>query len=125
MYVTPYLFKRHCSDVPSFRVGGKESPLFMEYYAHFLQTWRDQYTVPIIPTSFIKLLVEKPETLDRFLTRRHAIQQRLEQEWQSKPELSELPEFYVASETAMYEIVGEQSRYARSTVHGATEVNAP
>lgn len=113
MYVTPYLFKRHCSDVPAFRVGGKDSPLFTEYYAHFTQTWDDDRTISIFPEKFIERLVEEPAlTIKEFADRQGTIQAAFKRDLENWPTLTELPEFYSASEQAMYDVVGERSRHA-------------
>lgn len=68
IFVTPYLYKRHCSDIPAFLVSGRETPLYRSYEAHFEVTWgHNDLTREAISPAFVDLLIRNPqETLIRY-----------------------------------------------------------
>lgn len=79
IYVTPYLFRRHCSDVPGFKAGDKKT-LYREYYGHFVQTWNDPLTRSAIDPEFVEMLVNSPDsTLQEFEKRLGETTNRIQQ----------------------------------------------
>jgi hypothetical protein len=70
--VTPYLYRRRCADVPSFRVGGQDSDLYRAYYGHFQRLWEDWRSTPAIPASFVEALARDPEKTISDYCVRHA-----------------------------------------------------
>lgn len=103
IYVTPYLYKKHCSDVPAFKVARKDSPLYKSYEAHFAAAWdNESFTSPAIPEAFIELLVKDPTAIlklykekeDEALTNRHAMERQ-------DPTYIENPEYYRLEEEAI------------------------
>lgn len=100
IYVTRYLFKKHCSDVPAFKVARKDSPLYKSYEAHFAAAWDNVvFTSPAVPESFIELLVKDPhETLrlykekrDEAIRGRHALEKQ-DQTYVENPEYYRIEE---------------------------------
>jgi hypothetical protein len=72
IYIAPYLYKRHCSDVPAFQVAGRNSPLYRAYDEHFAVTWNNrEFTTPAIPEEFIKLLAENPQEILLIFKKKH------------------------------------------------------
>lgn len=103
IYVTPYLYKKHCSDVPAFKVARKDSPLYKSYEAHFAAAWDNtSFTSPAIPEDFIDLLVKDPNAMlrlykekeDEANTSRHARERQ-------DPTYIENPEYYRLEEKAI------------------------
>lgn len=103
IYVTPYLYKKHCSDVPAFKVSRRDSPLYKSYEAHFAAAWDNkQFTTPAIPEAFIDLLVKDPaETLRLYREKeQEALKQRRSKE-KENPSYIENPEYYRIEERAI------------------------
>ncbi len=107
MYVTPYLYKRHCSDVPAFRIEGKESRLFQEYEAHFTSMWGDRLTTSVVPDEFIELLVQEPiETARLYRDKERLIREADEEQTRVNRDANLDPEYYRYSERAMEALLG-------------------
>jgi hypothetical protein len=71
LFVTPYLYKRHCSSVPAFGISGNESRLFEAYSEHFNVTWTDQSTTNAINDDFVRLLADYPEEIHSIYKKKH------------------------------------------------------
>ncbi len=102
IFVTPYLYKRHCSSVPALLVGGRQSPLYREYAAHFSETWGNPVTTTVVPYKFVDLLVQKPkETIEAFRERLGRIQREDEERCRSNRDYREEPELHRVRERAL------------------------
>lgn len=107
LYFTPYLFRRHCRDVPSFAIQGEDKKLFQEYAGHFDATWRDALTTDAIPAKFIQLLAAKPrQTIEGYQTSLNEL--RVEQKKQlqrmdarARPEHQQSPGYSQLEENAI------------------------
>lgn len=109
IYVTPYLYKRHCSTVPAFQVGGKESELYIAYNAHFEKIWtNDEFTTPIIDERFIQLLAKHPqETLELYARKLEELLKQEKAKVDARPEYLEDPEYYRIEERTIEAVLGE------------------
>lgn len=110
IYVTPYLYKKHCSDVPAFKVSRRDSPLYKSYEAHFAAAWdNNEFTSPAIPPEFIELLVKDPHSTLKLYKEKEeeALNNRRIQEKQD-PTYNENPEYYRIEEKAIELILKAQ-----------------
>jgi hypothetical protein len=109
IYVTPYLYKRHCSTVPSFQVAGKTSPLYKAYDSHFESTWADeQFTASAIDGRLIQLLVDEPkETLELYEKKHEEIDNLHRVRMREDTAYLEDPECYRVEEKAIREVLNE------------------
>jgi hypothetical protein len=108
IFVAPYLFRRHCSSVPGFKVSDKKR-LYQEYYGHFVATWNDPLTTRTIPLEFIELLVNQPEsTLKDFESMRQKISAGLQEQIDF-----ELPEYYQEMENTVKTLVEGSKKAAK------------
>jgi hypothetical protein len=106
IYVTPYLYRRHCSTVPAFKVGGKQSDLYISYNGHFEAAWKSNETTAAIDERFIQLLVNEPkQTIQLFGKKYREISQREEAEVHKNPAYLENPERYRTEEKAIREVI--------------------
>jgi len=111
IYVTPYLYKKHCSDVPAFKVGRRDSPLYKSYEAHFAAAWDNrQFTSPAIPELFIDLLVKDPQrTLELYRQKEEEVIKQRQIKERQDPSYNENPEYYRVEETAIDLILKAQA----------------
>ena len=111
IYVTPYLYKKHCSDVPAFKVGRRDSPLYKSYEAHFAAAWDNrQFTSPAIPEPFIDLLVKDPQrTLELYRQKEEEVIKQRQIKERQDPSYNENPEYYRVEETAIDLILKAQA----------------
>jgi hypothetical protein len=118
IYVTPYLYKKHCSDVPAFKVARKDSPLYKSYEAHFAAAWDNvAFTTPAVPESFTELLVKDPHRTLRLYKEKEdeAIRQRQALEKQDQTYI-ENPEYYRIEEKAIeLTLEAQRSQQGRKT----------
>lgn len=106
IYVTPYLYKRHCSDIPSFEVVGREKPLYGDYEDHFDVTWTDQNTRPAVPPRFVELLIESPDqTVRAYREIRDRKRREINEMISNDPAYATNPESARAEELAIVELL--------------------
>lgn len=109
-YVTPYLSRRHCSDVPAFQVGDKLSDLYSAYNGHFEAVWKNGQSSEVINKRFIQLLAKDPQrTLERFEEKYNEISSLEEEKVQRNPIYHEDPERYRLEEKVIKEILDSTS----------------
>lgn len=124
IYVSPYLYKKHCSDVPAFKVGPHDTPLFEEYDAHFSAAWdNEEFTVPAIPSGFIDVLAKDPRGALKLYKQKEAeIMEKQHIQRQNNQELSEDPDYFRVAEKAidaMLEIkAGKNEASETALTHG-------
>ncbi len=115
IYITPYLYKRHCSDVPTFHITGRNSPLFKAYDEHFTVTWENtDFTSPAISEDFVELLAEEPAEVLKLFKKKHSDVRR-----QLKSVDSEDPEFFRDYERTV-DIVMESFQRKRDDIISAS-----
>lgn len=106
IYMTPYLYKRHCSTVPAFQFTGPDTDLFKDYNAHFDAVWKNGQTSPIIHPAFLDSLINEPtKTLGLFSNRIDEIRKEDEARIRKSPSYIEDPEYYRAEEKAIMQVV--------------------
>lgn len=103
IYVTPYLYKKHCSDVPAFKVARRDSPLYKSYEAHFAAAWDNgTFTSAAIPEDFVELLVKDPHgTLKLYKQKQEEAFNQRHTEEKRDPAYNENPEYYRVEEEAI------------------------
>jgi hypothetical protein len=103
IYVTPYLYKKHCSDVPAFKVARRDSPLYKSYEAHFAAAWDNkQFTSLAIPEAFIESLVKDPQgTLELYKEKEEEVLKQQKINEKQDPSYNESPEYYRVEERAI------------------------
>lgn len=105
-YITPYLSRRHCSDVPAFQVGDKLTDLYSAYNGHFEAVWKNAQSAEVIDEKFVQLLAIDPKnTLDLFETKFREVSENEERKAQKNPVYHEDPERYRIEEKVMREIL--------------------
>jgi hypothetical protein len=115
IYITPYLYKRHCSDVPAFHITGRNSALYKAYDEHFAVTWNNtDFTSPAISEDFVELLAEEPREVLKLFKKKHSDVRR-----QLKNEDSEDPEFFRDYERTI-DIVMESFQKKRNAIISAS-----
>jgi hypothetical protein len=78
MFLTPYLFNRHCKDVPTYEIAGERTALFVEYRSHLEKILRDELTTSPIPSEFYTRLIEDPTgTVCRYRDAKKLLNDRL------------------------------------------------
>lgn len=110
MYVTPYLYKKHCFDIPTFKVyqkdkvSKKDNDLYSSYENHFKSAL--DASKPSIPTKFIQLLVDSPnETIKSYKEVLEKIKILNKEKLLKYPDFNQTPEFYRAEEQAIEEVI--------------------
>jgi hypothetical protein len=107
IYVTPYLYKKHCSDVPAFKVFRKDSPLYKSYESHFGAAWDNgEFTTPAIPPEFIELLIDNPhQTLEIYRRKEEEVLNDRQAQEKLDPTYNESPEYYRVEENAIQSVL--------------------
>ena len=106
IFVTPYLYKRHCSSVPAFVVGGRTSPLYRDYLAHFTETWNSTLTTPVVPYEFVESLILDPrETVGKYRSRLEEIRKADQAACNADPDYITSPDYFRAEERAMLSLL--------------------
>jgi hypothetical protein len=102
VFVTPYLYRRHCSDVPGFRIAGFDTDLYKSYYGHFKKIWDDPLTTWSLPWAFIEALAEDPRgTIDRFNAMCRSVKDEFESIKQQDPAFGSSPEYLKVEEESI------------------------
>jgi hypothetical protein len=112
VFVTPYLCKRHCSTVPAFQVGGRQSDLFKAYNGHFEAMWDVCSDLSAVDRRFVNLLVDEPdETLELYARMEVEIAERVRGEMLSNRESDQDPGHYLVEEKAIAAVL--EQRFGR------------
>ena len=100
-YMTPYLFGRRCSNVPTLSFRGRSSQLYVTYKHHFDAIWNNnEQTRSSIRNEFLAALAETPnETIDSFHERYERIETHAKATLRNQD-----PERWRSAEKAMIEI---------------------
>jgi len=110
IFVTPYLYKRHCSSVPAFVVGGRSSPLYRDYLAHFTETWNSTLTTPTVPHQFVESLILDPrETVAKYRSRCDQIRKEDQAKCKSDPDYLTSPDYFRSEERAMRSLLNDRA----------------
>jgi hypothetical protein len=127
IFVTPYLYKRHCATVPTFRIVGKVTPLYNSYNEHFEATWADpNFTTSAVKEEFLQLLIDEPKKALALYTKKYeeiAAQEKI----RVNHNIDRLqdPEHYRVEENAIKAVLAEfgTSRYQGIEVSKAQMLN--
>lgn len=112
-YITPYLSRRHCSDVPAFQVGGALTDLYSAYNGHFEAIWKSRQTTDVIDERFVRFLAADPnKTLELFDTKFKEILDKEEAKVQKNPRYHGDPERYRIEEKVIKEILDDTNHLA-------------
>ncbi len=105
LYVTPYLYKRHCSTVPAFKASGRQSTLFNAYNGNFDAIWKDSESSQIIDPRFIKLLEDDPKPTLELYDKRYKELAKQAHAAQKDPKSQGDPDQYRSEEKAISEVI--------------------
>ncbi len=108
LYFTPYLFKRHCRNVPTYAIQGEDTPLFQDYANHFKNTFEDPLTTSAIPDELRTRLVENPlSTIREYRDAKDDLKDKLDRGIEDTWTRQDLAKFRV-EELAVCKILGCQ-----------------
>lgn len=109
IYMTPYLYKRHCSTVPAFQFGDTNSDLFKDYNAHFDAAWKGSETTSIIHNLFLDRLINDPiNTLELYDRKYIEVNDQELSRLRKNPKHLENPEHYRIEEKVISEVLKTQ-----------------
>ena len=110
IHVTPYLSRRHCSDVPAFKISGKLTDLYSAYNGHFEAIWKSEQNSKVIDEGFIQMLANDPKTtLASFDSKLKELSDSEAAKVQKNPSYHEDPERYRLEEKAIKEILDRKN----------------
>lgn len=103
IFVTPYLYKRHCSDVPAFVVAGRDTPLYSTFAVHFKEAWSMHNLVSdTLPPQFITLLANDPHTTVQMYAEQKAVLEAEREQHRREGQITfEDPEYWRIQEQAV------------------------